>query len=239
MRIVLLAAGRGDRANSANYNLPKVLLKGNNGKSLLIQNLENISDSQINAEVNLVVGFLHNKIREEVESYKKDHRNTKISLLYNVDYEKGVLTSLFVGLRDVEEDVLIINGDTYYSHFIWDKLVSIRQSTLLVSQPKAILDSVRVLTKGERIIKVGKKINNFNFISSGCLFLTLNHVKMIRTLIFDHISKSKFFIWHNLINYLIEKDEIISYKIVSPDNYFEIDTREDYEKYLLFQDSNN
>jgi len=234
MALIILAAGKGVRANSERKDFPKVLLECKNGKSLLLNTLEKNKAISMDKRINIVTGFLSQKITEEVQTYECTQRSQEISLIYNKEYENGVITSLNCGLRDIKEDVVIMNGDTYYSAVVFSTLNDIADSTLLVIEGKDIPDAVGVITEGEKISKVGKHMENASFISIGCLYLTKNHVKRVRLILDRYIRNGSpsGVIWHEIINTLIDDGEEIFYKILPPNAYFEIDTEEDYQNFI-------
>lgn len=233
MNFVILAAGKGIRANSHERNIPKVLLKSNNNKSLLVHLLENINKYSKSKNVNIVVGFLHEKIINEVLSTQvNDHLN--IEFIYNDYYEKGVITSLYQGMKAINGEITILNGDTFYSKEVFIALNKVEKSTLLVMPKEDIKDSVKVLTKGEQIIDIGKKLQSYSFISTGCLFLEKKHTMKSTQILKSIIDESKktTMIWHNLIKLLISSNEKIAYRVLNKGAIFEIDTQNDYEEFI-------
>jgi len=232
---IILAAGMGVRADSKSLNCPKVLLKATNGQSLLVNILEKIRQSHpAGTPVRVVAGFLHQQVVEEVNAYCALNPLARIDVVYNEIYERGVITSLYRGIRDVNSDVVILNGDTYYPDGLFSNLTGMMRSSLLVLPPDDQPDSVRVLTAGNWIAQVGKRLPVSQYISTGCLFLNRRYTRLTEGLLLDLIERDAFagMIWHNLINLLIQKGKKIAFKLIDTGKIFEIDTKEDYQSFL-------
>jgi choline kinase len=232
---IILAAGMGVRANSSLINCPKVLLKASNGQSLLVNMLDRIQESHTdNPQIRLVAGFLLEKVQAEVNAYCKVHSNANVKVVFNEIYERGVITSLFAGMQGVDSDVVILNGDTYYPDQIFRNLPGLSQSTLLVMHPDDQPDSVRVQTKDRQVILVGKKLVEYEYISTGCLYLEKQHVHLVENNLRELMEQDEFegMIWHNVINLLIQQGEKISFRLIQAGQIFEIDTKEDYQNFL-------
>ena len=241
MTFIVLAAGKGIRANSAKLRIPKVLLKGNDGVSLLVKILEQNKKYSSDKRLNIVMGFLFDQIVEEIESYRQIHYSQDINLILNSDYERGVITSLYKGIQHLDEDVVILNGDTYYSANIYKTINTLEKTTLLVVPKQLLPDAVKVETKDTKIMRVGKNLSDFSYISTGCLFLAQAHLKKAVTILENlymdtHIEHM---IWHQLINFLVDRGEDIFIKEVKADSTFEVDTQEDYKKFVNSKLSND
>lgn len=232
---IILAAGMGVRADSKTLNCPKVLLKAGNGQSLLVNILDRIRASQpVGTAVRVVAGFLHEQVDDEVNTYRGLYPQARIDVVYNEIYERGVITSLYRGMRDVNSSVVILNGDTYYPDGLFSSLVGMKRSSLLVLPTDDQPDSVRVLSANGWIVQVAKRLPESQFISTGCLFLNRRHSRLTEALLLDLIERDAFtgMIWHNLINLLIQNGEKIALKLIDTGKIFEIDTKEDYQSFL-------
>jgi len=230
----MLAAGKGVRAQSQDRNLPKVLLKDNKGQSLLIKNLNNLAACSKDNDIKIVVGFLHEKIIEEIKIHKNKFKYQDIDLLYNQNYKQGVITSLYLGLINSPDDVTIMNGDTYFKKIIFEKIQSIANSSLLVMPKENVKDSIKVATKAENIVRVGKNLNQFSYISTGCLYLQKEHKETIIHHLKNYLLDKQFekMIWHEIINILIKLGKQVSASLVNSNSAFEIDTLEDHQFFL-------
>lgn len=237
MRYIILAAGKGVRANSEKFSMPKVLFKAKNGKSLLINNLEKCKHYNPTDVVNIVGGFMFNSIQTEIHKYQKSVKNHNIELIHNVKYAQGVMTSLYAGLiNSMNDDIVILNGDTYYSDSVFQKINEIDQSTLLVVPKSLLNDSIRVRVKGENIVFVDKKIEKYDYLSIGSLYLKNElkneAIKQIERCLLDNSYKTM--IWHHIINKLAASGNNIHFEVLNNYCAFEIDTQEDYHRFLSY-----
>jgi len=234
MVFIILAAGKGVRAESASFNLPKVLLPGIDGKSLLINTMEKIVNVSIHKNLNIVVGFMYEKIIEGVKHFIDTNKEFNIQIILNKDYDRGVLTSLYKGIENVDDDIVILNGDTYYSDQVFELFNQMTKTTLLVMPYQDVPDAVKVITKDSHVMQVGKDLMNATYNSIGCIFLQKNHVNILKRQLGNILRENNFekMIWHNLLNLLIENGEEIYFYLTRHNTNFEIDTRDDYKRFL-------
>jgi len=240
MTYIILAAGKGVRAKSEIVKIPKVLLRGADGKSLLVNTLEKIEKYSDDEHVNIVTGFLSEKVQEEIMSFEALHNRLSITHIKNEIYERGVLTSLFSGIKKLKDNTVILNGDTIYPANLFEELNTVERSTLFVHPAKDIPDSIKVCTDGLTITKVGKKLENYDYISVGSFFVEKGHLPKLKKTISNLMDTEKIekIIWHELINYLIENGEEVHIKELLDGNTIEVDTIEDY-RFFLEQQKNH
>ena len=70
MRVIILAAGKGERMGSLTKDNPKMLIPLGNGKTLLETQLDSIKKSGIK-EVSIVTGYKSEKVEKKVAEYRK------------------------------------------------------------------------------------------------------------------------------------------------------------------------
>ncbi len=202
--------------------------------------MKKITEFSPKERITIVTGFLSDKIDEEIAKNFSSKDEFDISLVRNDIYEQGVITSLLKGLEKAEDNVIVLNGDTIYPISVFESLITVSKSTLLVFQAKNIPDSIRVFARNSTIIEVGKSIEKYNYISVGCFFLQMTHLQITREIIANLVNKQNVekFIWHELINFLVRHGERIYCKEVREGNTFEVDTQEDYQVLLCEQRKN-
>lgn len=108
MKAVILAAGKGTRMGSLSVETPKPLLKVL-GKTLLEHKLDMLPDSI--DEVIVVVGYLKEKIIEQIGS---SYKNKKITYIVQ-DEHLGTAHALFLCKYLLKEKFLVLMGDDIYS----------------------------------------------------------------------------------------------------------------------------
>lgn len=235
MEYVVMAGGKGTRANCPEKYIQKVLLKDKNGKSLIENTLERQRLYAKESKVNLVTGFLHEQVVEEVRVYTGKYPEQRIELKYNPEYEKGILHSLNNAIKDIDDSIVILNGDTYYSEETFKILNEVAKSTLVVlPKTEEYQDCIKINSKEGKILEIGKEIDDFQYISIGCLFLEKSHVDIVKKILKELLEEEtpRIKIWHGLINLLIEQGEEIEIKEINDHALYEVDTEEDYQQFL-------
>ncbi|ARV58118.1 ADP-glucose pyrophosphorylase [Nostocales cyanobacterium HT-58-2] len=120
MKAIILAAGVGRRLGKDGQAQPKCLLRFN-GKSLLERHLDSLRECQID-EVMITVGYQAQMIQDEIKAVGADNW---VSTIYNPDYTKGSLISLWT-LRahlTAGDDLLLMDADVLYDPRILERLV--------------------------------------------------------------------------------------------------------------------
>ena len=113
MKIIILAAGMGERLWTLTKDIPKPLLEVREGVSLLEEQLSRISQSGVIDSVVIVTGYLGHKVDEMVSGLNID--NLDISTVYNPFYRvSNNLASLWIARAEIDQDTMITNGDNLF-----------------------------------------------------------------------------------------------------------------------------
>ncbi len=121
MKAIILAAGRGTRLYPYTQYVPKCLLDIG-GVTILEHQLNHIRDCGI-SEVAIVVGFGFEKVENFLRSY--DGLGMKIKTLYNPFYQTtNSLISLCIARGELDDDILIMNGDDVFEIEVINKVLS-------------------------------------------------------------------------------------------------------------------
>lgn len=161
MKIIILAAGKGERLMPLTQNTPKPLLDMGNGTTLIEEQLQNISASGVIDEVILVIGYLAEQIEAKIAYYRS--RGHSIRTLFNPFY--GVSNN-FMSLwlaKSVfdEDDVMITNGDNILAPSVFSGLsAECGNGIHLAVGPKKDFDAedMKVTLTDEFIARVSKRI---------------------------------------------------------------------------------
>ncbi len=122
MKAIILAAGRGTRLYPYTQYVPKCLLDIG-GVTILEHQLNHIRDCGI-SEVAVVVGFGFEKVENFLRSY--DGLGIKIKTLYNPFYQTtNSLISLCIARGEMDDDVLIMNGDDVFEIEVINKVLKV------------------------------------------------------------------------------------------------------------------
>lgn len=114
MKIIILAAGKGERLMPLTRNTPKPLLDLGNGHTLLEQQIRSIRRSEAIDEIVLVVGYLAEQIEAKIKTYVRE--SVAIRTIFNPFYEtSNNLMSLWMARHEMDDDFFITNGDNLFT----------------------------------------------------------------------------------------------------------------------------
>ncbi|MCB1112224.1 MAG: phosphocholine cytidylyltransferase family protein [Chlamydiales bacterium] len=147
MKAIILAAGMGSRLGNGDTPKPMTLLS--NGKSILQQQLENLS-AYVN-EIVVVVGY-RKELIEEAYPHLVYVENPQFA-------EENTSKSLLRALEKVQGDVMWLNGDVVFRSEILKKVVSCDGSGMVVNVGQVGDEEVKYRTD-ERglIVEVSKRV---------------------------------------------------------------------------------
>ena len=162
MRIIVLAAGKGERLMPLTRNTPKPLLDIGNGKTLLELQLESMEKSGVISEVILVIGYLADQIEAKLNFYKR--ANIKIETVYNPFFDiSNNLISLWLARYYMDKDFMITNGDNIFNYKVFKKLAENNDEGIFLTINKRDSydsDDMKVLLENNKVMQVSKLINN-------------------------------------------------------------------------------
>ena len=153
MKAIILAAGSGRRIK---IHKPKGML------NIASQPLSNYSIRNLRAsgikDITVVTGY-HSEIYEKHFMFDAD-----INLVYNPEYaNSGSLYSLYVGIKDLDEDVIVLDSDILYN---WDEFNDFihnesRNAVFATNVPDGRTDACYVKTGySDVLVKISKNINS-------------------------------------------------------------------------------
>jgi NDP-sugar pyrophosphorylase family protein len=127
-KAIILLAGQGTRMKPLTNEMPKSLITIN-GKPILINILENLEKNNIE-EAMLVVGYLKNKIKQTIQDR---FGKMKITYVENDAYDKTNNSySLWLGLKDINEDLLILEGDVFFEGELLKRFIEDKRENLTI-----------------------------------------------------------------------------------------------------------
>jgi choline kinase len=149
MKAIILSAGLGTRLKSS---VPKPLSPLKNEKTIIDYQIEYLSRN-IGIE-NIIVVVGHKK-----ELFFKKFPNIKF--VENKNYEStNTSKSLLVGLEDIDDDVIWLNGDIYFDEKILEQILKSENSCSLVNKNHCGSEEVKYsLDKSGNIKDLSKKVN--------------------------------------------------------------------------------
>lgn len=160
MKIIILAAGRGERLMPLTQNTPKPLIDMGNGNTLLEEQIMNIQKSGVINEIILVTGYLSEQIEAKMRLYHE--RGIKIFTVYNPFWKiSNNLISLWLTRHIIANtDVMITNGDNIFTPDVFSGLAKQHDGLWLSVSEKTDFDQddMKVTWADGLITSVSKKI---------------------------------------------------------------------------------
>ena len=157
MKAIILSAGQGKRLLPLTEHLPKCLLQVQ-GKTILEWQLDTLLACGV-TDVTVVVGYQ----AEQVEAVLRDkYRKTAIHTLLNAEFSTtDNLVSCWLARAEMQEDFLLLNGDTLFEPAILRQLLKEAQApvTVTVNQKNGYdSDDMKVSLAAGRLLRIGKDI---------------------------------------------------------------------------------
>lgn len=223
MKIIILAAGKGERMMPLTRNTPKPLLDLGNGKTLFEEQLESIQKSNDIDEVVLVIGYLAEQIEAKMKLWRKN--GFKIATVYNPFCEfSNNLISLWLAKHQMDKDFVITNGDNLFDYDVFQNLIQNHQNGIFLTickKEKYGEDDMKVvLDNNRKIVKVSKLIDNIkaDAESVGLVLVSGERYRELFKENLEELARNKEYLdkyWLEVFN--------LMYKKGIPINTFEID----------------
>ncbi|MDI9610225.1 MAG: phosphocholine cytidylyltransferase family protein [Archaeoglobales archaeon] len=156
MKAVILAAGMGSRLGNYTEQIPKCMLKV--GKKTIIEHaIEVLSSFGIKSFV-IVTGHKGRKLRK----FLTENFDLDFTFVHNHVYrETNNIYSFYLGIKDVWEDVILLNSDVYFHPGIFERLylVPINRFLLVVDDQKPLgEEEMKVVIENSKILRISKRI---------------------------------------------------------------------------------
>jgi L-glutamine-phosphate cytidylyltransferase len=158
MIAIILAAGTGSRLMPLTKDIPKPLLEIDD-KSLMERMIINCISNDVN-EFIIVLGHKKGRVLEKIDYLKKKY-SIKISTIENKKYSQtNTSCSVNLATRQLNDDVIIINGDNVVDERIISGLLKINETALVVDNYKKLNEeSFKLRIENNMIIDIGKGID--------------------------------------------------------------------------------
>ncbi|MBF8269222.1 MAG: ADP-glucose pyrophosphorylase [Gammaproteobacteria bacterium] len=158
MKVVILAAGIGNRLGPNSDNKPKCLLQFE-GISLLRQHLDNLSKSSV-TEIVIVYGYQKELIDAEIRQIMT---GIPVRTVFNPEYTQGSVVSFWCarGILQSGEDVVLMDADVLYDPDILKKLLETpKQNCFLLDRDFVPGDEpVKLCIRNGQVIEFRKQID--------------------------------------------------------------------------------
>jgi len=232
MHAIILSAGRGSRLLPLTTDLPNCLLPVGLSSVLALQ-IDTLLKQGIE-KITIVTGFNSHLVEAEVSSGKfgKD-----VNILYNPFYQVADnLASCWMARQEMNNDFLLINGDTLFSPELLIKVLAApaRDISVTIDQKEHYDgDDMKVSLNGSQLTAIGKtllpqktqgeSIGMLRFMDKGPDIFKNELERLMRM---EEGTKSWFL---SAINGLAQSEQTIDTTNIKGETWSELDTPEDYE----------
>lgn len=228
MKAVILAAGVNSRLIEVAKDIPKCLLEVRNTAIIdhQIKLLISIGNLRLQ-DIYVVGGYKIQKL-----DYLKD---LGVNVVHNPKFEEfNNIYSFYLAKDFVNEDFILLNGDTLAHQKIMESLVKSNHKTAFVvdNVKKLGLEEMKVFVKDDRVLRFGKeigpKIAHGEYI--GFAKFSLRDAIAVFDCMEELLNEGKIDIWYEeAINCVL--DEVSAFAVYTNGlPWIEIDTPEDYRK---------
>ncbi len=228
MKALIIAAGKGSRLESLSKGQPKPLIKLL-GLSLIERVILTAREAGI-AEFIIVTGFLEERIKEKLG----DGNNYGVNITYieNKEWQGGNGVSVLAAKGAFNENFVLLMADHIFEAKILDELKEIKlkskECILAIDRtPKEYIDlddATKVKVENDRIVDIGKKIENYSGLDCGIFLLSPS--------IFEALKKSIKEGDQTLSGgiRILARNRMMKYFDVKNAFWFDIDTKSSYKK---------
>lgn len=156
MKALILAAGLGSRLSPFTDNNPKALVPVN-GKSILVKQIENLTDNGIQ-DITVIAGHKAEVLIRKISSILPE-----ANIIVNHDYSvTNNMYSAYLGRESMgNDDFLMLNGDVFFDSSVIKTLCEFKSRNAIVTDiGRYREESMKVIRKNGRLIKISKSIAN-------------------------------------------------------------------------------
>ncbi len=235
MKAIILAAGMGTRISKKIGNIPKCTVDVC-GKPLICRTLELLQSKGI-SDISMVLGYKHEYVERAVAPYGV---KTYVNPFYHVTNSIGSLY-FALGEFDGKEDVLICNGDVFWTEPIYRSLAEdTHEIVMLGDRTKADTGDYFFRTDNGRLIGYGKDLSRENRDCEyvGIAKLSKREIPAFRARLLEMIKELQTDKWWENVLYSMADAKDIFVKDVEGAFWAEVDFIEDYERILNYVKTN-
>jgi choline kinase len=237
MKAIIACAGLGSRISSHIEGKPKSTLELPNGKPLLVYTIEVLKDLGFNKIV-VIVGYKKEIIEDLVKPFKD-----LVKIYFNPFFEVcGSAGSFFIAKEEFDgsSKMLLMNGDSFYTKEIYEKLLKEQKSPILLidKSRKEIANTKVVLDENDCCIEYDKDITEWD--AESCdLFLISAKYSLRYKIQLEELCQVKIKTgwWENAMTDFCNKFPVYT-KDIGGAFWRQIDYLEDYEKIIHYFKNN-
>jgi choline kinase len=199
-----------------------------NDKTILEANIENIKYCKCVNYLDIVVGYRHKMIERCLKNVTL--APLKIGLKYNEKFRESVIFSVKKGFETLKsENVLLLNGDTYFSKEIFMRACEVSSKkqngiTLFGTLTENYYeDDILINVIRGRVHNIGKHIIKYNGVSSGAILISGTELNTYKEI----LRKERGSTHHRVLNELINQGGKVNFYNTRKKKWLEVDNEED------------
>ena len=233
MKALLLAAGRGTRISRYLQGNPKCTVDIA-GTPLIIYTINMLKKKGI-TDIAIVTGYRHEVIEDLVAE-----ENVKIYYNPFYDVTNSIASAWFAKNFLQDDDVMIMNADVFCEEVIYDKLLSLKESPVMLADSTRKEDAdYKFCYENNRLIKYGKELTGDDITGEyvGIAKLDKTFVPTFMNKLEEMINTQEHSVWwENVLYSMIGERDVLVHDIAG--NFWaEVDYIEDYQRILKFCDA--
>lgn len=224
MTYIILVAGKGARLHPLTLNQPKSLYKLDKNTTVLKRMVNLIKKYDSQAEIVVVVGFMNQMIKKEVEG---------VIFVDNPFYQvTNSIASLWFAKDYLDSDnVVIINGDIVMEEAVIEEILCKK-----VEKPVVCIDSgikydgdYNVQVNGEKILVMSKELDSYYGEYAGVTKLDRESAVKLKICIADMIANEMYDQWYEnaLVQMIFNEDFQLYYEDIKDYKWTEVDCVDD------------
>jgi choline kinase len=230
MRAIILAAGVGRRLGGSVTDHPKSLLQLE-GRTVLARMLDALEAVGVR-DVVVVVGHL----REQIEAAVSDRPNVRT--VYNPDYRKGAILSLWSARDAFDDDLLIMDADVLFPTAMLRRLVESPHPDCFLMDTRSRDDgeAMMLMARDGRVLDIARGVRgdyDARGESVGFLKVSAETGRVLLQLLEQAVRAGRDGVEHEEVYPALMQARTIGYEPVEPFAWTEIDFPEDVEQALV------
>ncbi len=227
MKVLILAAGQGDRLKHLTDDIPKALVKVCDRELIRFQ-LEFLDDPAVD-KIGVVGGYHADSLKTFLA-----RQNLPVAFFENTRFEKGSILSIKAALDFLDDDFLLMNVDHIYPKRLLNTLLKQTRGITAVCDfdRKLIADDMKVkLDEKRNLFQIHKKLAQYDGGYIGMTYFPAEKVAIYKQAIEGTLSKlgNKTSV-EMILGELATRGEKIDIADVSGIRWLEVDTIEDLQK---------
>lgn len=226
-RVIIPAAGRGNRLRPLTDTIPKPLVELD-GKPLLQHSLEKLGSTGRVSEVVLVVGHMRDTIREAVERWSPPF---PVHFVDNLEYDHtNSLQSLWLTERWWTEGFVLLDSDIYYDKRLLQPLFEAREDVMVVDGSRKWSEiDMKVTVRDGHIWHLDKGLGPDETHGEffGMSYFTRRGAHLLRSEMEAYVARGETNVWYEFAVREVAKKHPISPVPTHHDAWREIDCESD------------